>query len=161
MAKEETSIASMEDSFGFFRDKLKELYRRRAEAFLAPDALLEIFDTATPRELLTDITLYGMRETPVYLLLEGFFQSPGDSENFLLFATAGSLKAVFVLPHKPKAYSAFFGQFFTHSKQRIHSVPFFRFRELSVTSTSIGHTFLHLPQEIHLLLSHLICNREK
>ena len=58
-------------------------------------------------------------------------------------------------------YNASFGQFLAHSKQRIHSVPFFRFLELSVTSTSIGHTFLHFPQDIHLLLSHLIRNSEK
>lgn len=36
-----------------------------------------------------------------------------------------------------------------------------RFRELFVTSTSIGHTFLHLPQETHLLLSHVIRSSEK
>ena len=30
---------------------------------------------------------------------------------------------------------------------RMHSVPFFRFLELSVTSTSIGQTRLHLPQD--------------
>ena len=56
--------------------------------------------------------------------------------------------------HSVSIYSAPFGQFFTHSKQSIHSVPFFRLRELSVASTSIGHTFLHLPQDTHLLLSH-------
>jgi hypothetical protein len=44
---------------------------------------------------------------------------------------------------------------------RIHSVPLIRLRELSVTSTSIGHTFLHIPQEMHFSLSHLILIREK
>lgn len=58
-------------------------------------------------------------------------------------------------------YKASFGQCFTHSIHRIHSVPFDLFLELSVTSTSIGHTFLHLPQEIHLLLSHFIRTSEK
>ena len=51
-------------------------------------------------------------------------------------------------------YNAFFGQALAHSKHRMHSVPFFRLRELSVISTSMGHTFLHFPQETHLLWSH-------
>ena len=58
-------------------------------------------------------------------------------------------------------HSASFGQFLTHSMQRMHSVPFFRLLELSVTSTSIGQTRLHFPQEIHLFLSHVTRNREK
>ena len=58
-------------------------------------------------------------------------------------------------------YSAFLGQTFSHSKHKIHSVPFLRFLELSVTSTFIGQTFLHFPQETHLLLSHLIRSNEK
>ena len=58
-------------------------------------------------------------------------------------------------------YSASFGQFLTHSIHRIHSVPFRRFLLLSVTSTFIGHTFLHFPQETHLSLSHLIRSSEK
>lgn len=58
-------------------------------------------------------------------------------------------------------YNAFVGQLSTHSKQRMHSVPFFLFLELSVTSTSIGHTRLHFPQEIHLLVSHFILRKAK
>ena len=58
-------------------------------------------------------------------------------------------------------YSASFGQLLTHSIHKIHSVPFFRLLELSVTSTSIGQTFLHLPHDTHLLLSHLILNNAK
>ena len=58
-------------------------------------------------------------------------------------------------------YSAFLGQLFTHSMHRMHSVPFLRRRELSVTSTSMGQIFLHLPQETHLLWSHFTRNREK
>ena len=50
--------------------------------------------------------------------------------------------------------SAPFGQFLAHSIHKIHSVPFSLFLELSVTSTFIGHTFLHFPQEMHLSLSH-------
>ena len=57
--------------------------------------------------------------------------------------------------------SAPLGQFLTHSIQRIHSVPFFLFLELSVTSTFIGHTLLHLPQEIHFSLSHVTRRRAK
>ena len=72
---------------------------------------------------------------------------------------AAAIRCGFIL--QTGIYSASLGQFFTHSKQRIHSVPFFRFLELSVTSTSIGHTFLHLPHETHLLLSHLIRSSEK
>ncbi len=52
--------------------------------------------------------------------------------------------------------SAPLGQFLTHSMQWMHSVPFFRLRELSVTFTSMGHTRLHFPQEMHFSLSHLI-----
>ena len=65
--------------------------------------------------------------------------------------------------HKIKfvAYNASFGQLFTHSKQKIHSVPFLRFLELSVISTSIGHTLLHFPHDMHLLVSHFILNKEK
>lgn len=57
--------------------------------------------------------------------------------------------------------SAFLGQFLTHSIHRMHSVPFFLFLELSVTSTSIGHTLLHFPQETHFFLSHLTRISEK
>ena len=57
--------------------------------------------------------------------------------------------------------SAFLGQVFTHSMHKTHSVPFILFLELSVTSTFIGHTRLHLPQEIHLLLSHWMRDNEK
>ena len=56
---------------------------------------------------------------------------------------------------------AFLGQVFTHSMHKMHSVPFILFLELSVTSTFIGHTRLHLPQEIHLLLSHWMRDNEK
>ena len=59
------------------------------------------------------------------------------------------------------AHSAFLGQFFTHSRHRIHSVPFFLLRELSVTSTPIGQTRLHLPQLMHFSLSHVTRNSEK
>ena len=48
-----------------------------------------------------------------------------------------------------------FGQLFTHSIQRMHSVPFSLFLELSVTSTFIGHTRLHFPHEIHFSLLHV------
>ncbi len=58
-------------------------------------------------------------------------------------------------------YNASFGHTFTHSKHKIHSVPFLRFLEVSVTSTSIGHAFLHFPQEMHLFVSHFIRIREK
>ena len=58
-------------------------------------------------------------------------------------------------------HSASFGQFLTHSMHRMHSVPFSRFLELSVTSTFIGHTRLHFPQEMHFSLSHFTRIREK
>lgn len=58
-------------------------------------------------------------------------------------------------------HSASLGQALTHSMQRMHSVPLARFLELSVTSTSMGHTRLHLPQETHLLLSQRTRSREK
>ena len=58
-------------------------------------------------------------------------------------------------------YRASLGQLLTHSMHKIHSVPFFLFLELSVMSTSIGHTLLQLPQDTHLLLLHLILNSAK
>ena len=58
-------------------------------------------------------------------------------------------------------YNAPLGQFFTHSRHKIHSVPFRRLRELSVTSTSIGHALRHLPQEMHFSLSHFILIKAK
>lgn len=58
-------------------------------------------------------------------------------------------------------YNAFLGQAFTHSKHKMQSVPFCRFLELSVTSTSMGQTLLHLPQEMHLLLSQVTLVRAK
>ena len=51
-------------------------------------------------------------------------------------------------------YSASRGQTRLHSRHKMHSVPFFRRRDGSSISTSIGQTFRHLPQEMHLLSSH-------
>ncbi len=62
---------------------------------------------------------------------------------------------------KRNGHRAPLGQFFTHSMQRMHSVPFFRFLELSVTSTFIGHTRLHFPHEMHFSLSHFTLSRAK
>ena len=73
-----------------------------------------------------------------------------------------SIKIPLLSAQEPvSVYNASFGQFFTHSMHKMHSVPFLRFLELSVISTSIGQTCLHFPQVTHLLLSHLIRNREK
>ena len=58
-------------------------------------------------------------------------------------------------------HNAFFGQLLTHSMHSIHSVPFFLFLELSVTSTPIGHTLLHFPHETHFSLSHVTRITEK
>ena len=58
-------------------------------------------------------------------------------------------------------YNAFLGHALTHSIHRIHSVRFSLLRELSVTSTFIGHTRLHFPQETHLSLSHFTRSRLK
>ena len=77
----------------------------------------------------------------------------------MLMDTQASERSILPL-NRVEIYNAFFGQLFTHSRQRIHSVPFSLFLELSVISTSIGHTRLHFPQEIHLLLSHFIRSRE-
>ena len=60
-----------------------------------------------------------------------------------------------------RCYSAFFGQFLTHSMHRMHSVPFSRLRESSSMSTSIGHTRRHLPHSTHLPWSHVILSSEK
>ena len=53
-------------------------------------------------------------------------------------------------------HNASLGHALTHSMQRMHSVPFFRFRVLSVTSTSMGQTRLHFPQETHFFGSQRI-----
>jgi hypothetical protein len=47
--------------------------------------------------------------------------------------------------------SAPLGQADTQVVQRMHSVPFVRLLALSVMSTFIGQTFLHLPQETHFV----------
>lgn len=66
------------------------------------------------------------------------------------------MQLIYVTVRKTGIYSAPFGQLLTHSKQRIHSVPFFLFLELSVTSTSIGHAFAFIAfypeQRISLLM---------
>ena len=58
-------------------------------------------------------------------------------------------------------YSACLGQFLTHSMQRMHSVPFSRSLDGSVTSTCMGQTRLHLPQETHLSGLQRIRSKEK
>ena len=78
-----------------------------------------------------------------------------------LYYIVGIALAIGFQDNRAFCYSASFGQLLTHSIHKIHSVPFFRLLELSVTSTSIGQTFLHLPHDTHLLLSHLILNNAK
>ncbi len=46
-------------------------------------------------------------------------------------------------------------------KLLVHVCFYTRFLELSVTSTSIGHTFRHFPQEMHLFGSHSMRTSEK
>ncbi len=94
-----------------------------------------------------------------------FLHLKNDNIRFLSSAST-YYHIIFLFPRlfsttSEKIYKAFFGQLFTHSMQRIHSVPFLRFLELSVTSTSIGQTRLHLPQEMHFDLSHFTRNRAK
>lgn len=48
-----------------------------------------------------------------------------------------------------------------HLWQRMHSVAFFRLRESLFTSTSIEHTFRHLPHWMHLLSSQWMRSKEK
>lgn len=59
-----------------------------------------------------------------------------------------------------QSFRACLGQLSTHSMHRMHSVPFFRLRLLSVTSTFIGQTLLHFPQETHFVSSTLTRSRE-
>lgn len=79
----------------------------------------------------------------------------------LLFVSFSVTADTKVHPAGNSAQSAFLGQVLTHSIHKIHSVPFFRFLELSVISTFIGQTFLHFPHEIHFSLSHLTLTTEK
>lgn len=79
----------------------------------------------------------------------------------LLFVSFSVTADTKVHPAGNSAQSAFLGQALTHSMHKIHSVPFFRFLELSVISTFIGQTFLHFPHEIHFSLSHLTLTTEK
>lgn len=62
---------------------------------------------------------------------------------------------------RSRRYSAFLGQALTHSRQSMHSVPFLRRYVLSVTSTSMGQTCLHFPQETHFSVSHRTRSSEK
>ena len=80
---------------------------------------------------------------------------------YLVIPLLAAARHIISLPLMLQCYSAFFGQFFTHSIHKIHSVPFFRLRELSVTSTSIGQTRLHLPQSTHRSFLHLTRNSAK
>ena len=79
----------------------------------------------------------------------------------LLFVSFSVTADTKVHPARNSAQSAFLGQGLTHSIHKMHSVPFFRFLELSVISTFIGQTFLHFPHEIHFSLSHLTLTTEK
>ena len=58
-------------------------------------------------------------------------------------------------------YRAFLGQTRVHSRQRIHSVAFFRRREGSVMSTPMGQTARQRPQWTHFVSSHFTRIREK
>ena len=78
----------------------------------------------------------------------------------LLFVSFSVTADTKVHPARNSAQSAFLGQVLTHSIHKMHSVPFFRFLELSVISTFIGQTFLHFPQLIHLSVSNLYLNIE-
>ena len=80
---------------------------------------------------------------------------------YLVIPLLAAARHIISPPLMPQCYSAFFGQFFTHSIHKMHSVPFFRFRELSVTSTSIGQTRLHLPQSTHRSFLHFTRNSAK
>ena len=91
------------------------------------------------------------RETGVYAFL-----SIVVSPSFYWYSFRPYLRTNGVLHHK-----APFGQFLTHSMHKMHSVPFSRFLELSVTSTFIGQTRLHFPQEMHFSLSHFTRSKEK
>ena len=58
-------------------------------------------------------------------------------------------------------YRAFLGQTRVHSRQRMHSVAFFRRREGSVMSTPMEQTARHRPQWTHFVSSHFTRRREK
>ena len=58
-------------------------------------------------------------------------------------------------------YRAFLGQTRVHSRQRMHSVAFFRRREGSVMSTPMGQTARQRPQWTHFVSSHFTRIREK
>ena len=71
----------------------------------------------------------------------------------LLFVSFSVTADTKVHPAGNSAQSAFLGQVLTHSIHKIHSVPFFRFLELSIISTFIGQTFLHFPHELFLFVT--------
>src|SRR5699024_2776835 len=52
-----------------------------------------------------------------------------------------------------QSFNAPFGHFSTQFRQSMHSVAFFRAREPSRTSTSIGQTRAHAPQSVHIAAS--------
>ncbi len=102
---------------------------------------IHVFDESLVRKLIKNITVSSI----------GVFLSG------LLFR----LSYIFLDSSANLYDSASFGQFLTHSMQRMHSVPFFRFLAGFMTSTSIGQTRVHFPQWIHLAASGLIRIREK
>ncbi len=94
--------------------------------------------------------LYDRTDSPLCALISGVNESIWEHMKLLFFPMLVFLD-----------YRASLGQAFTHSIQRIHSVPFTRLRLLSVISTSMGQTRLHLPQETHLDGSQVIRESEK
>ena len=60
----------------------------------------------------------------------------------------------------PNHFNAPTGHAFLQFWHKMHSVAFFRLRELLLTSTSIGQTFRHLSQWMHFSSSHLTRSSE-
>ena len=95
------------------------------------------------------------------ILWRCFVQSDNIAHSFHHRFQCRSLQSLAVFHQTGIGHNAPFGQFLAHSIHNMHSVPFSRFLELSVTSTFIGQTCMHFPQEMHFSLSHFKRIREK
>ena len=85
-----------------------------------------------------------------------FIEKERDRGGILLFRSS------FILQELPlQSFRAWRGHASTHAMQRMHSVACFFLRELLGTSTSIGQTCSHLPQETQAFSSTLIRNSEE
>lgn len=90
VTKETCSISEIKDPAKFYRNKLYELYERRARAFLCPKSIWDTFSGVEVEELPMRVMFNEITANPVYLFLSGWVYLPvTPEEEILLFLMAG------------------------------------------------------------------------